>query len=239
MPSSQITRDTPESASTSRSRRSSADGPPPIGLSLSYFGGPTTWLPPIPALTTTTFGPPDLYTSDRCTRAAKKSGHRSSPLMVEFVPSVIESPSATTTLVSAGTVASTASRKYQDVVVNGNAASSVMPSKALCTAFLLLIGSMMAEARFSLEVFLVFTYIVFSRMESGREPRLPREVRNRGRKAGRATLLWGGSAKSNFWLKSWPRRVSEFRNSPAICRGFCALPTRAIRNLRSLRAFAY
>src|SRR5258708_6898104 len=57
-------------------------------------------------------------------RRDSTSGQRSSPLMVDAVPSVIESPNATTTRVSAGAIMSTASRKYQDTVLNGNADSS-------------------------------------------------------------------------------------------------------------------
>ena len=43
--------------------------------------------------------------------------------MVDAVPSVIESPNATISRVSAGAIMSTASRKYQEAVLNGNAAS--------------------------------------------------------------------------------------------------------------------
>src|SRR5260370_861524 len=50
-----------------------------------------------------------------CRRRERSSGHRSSPLSVEAVPSVIESPNATTRSVSAGPLTSTASREYQDV----------------------------------------------------------------------------------------------------------------------------
>ena len=43
--------------------------------------------------------------------------------MVEAVPSVMESPSATTTGVPAGAMTSSASRKNQEAVLNGNGAS--------------------------------------------------------------------------------------------------------------------
>jgi hypothetical protein len=50
-------------------------------------------------------------------------------LSVDNVPSVIESPNAHTTIVPAGAITSTASRKYHDVVVSGNLPSS---SAAVC-----------------------------------------------------------------------------------------------------------
>src|SRR5688500_5197099 len=81
--------------------------------------------PPIPAFTTDTRLP---YAA--CRRRDNTSGHRSSPFNVDSVPSVIESPNAHTTTVFAGAITSTASRKYHDVVVNGNAASSSSP---VCT----------------------------------------------------------------------------------------------------------
>src|SRR6187397_711701 len=56
-------------------------------------------------------------------RRASTSGQRSSPLMVEAVPSVIESPKATITAVSDGAIMSTASTKNQEVVEFGNASS--------------------------------------------------------------------------------------------------------------------
>jgi hypothetical protein len=50
--------------------------------------------------------------------------------MVEFVPSVIESPNATIAYTSAGAFMSTASRKYHDAVLNGKPASpSSCPSE--------------------------------------------------------------------------------------------------------------
>src|SRR5215203_5009655 len=78
--------------------------------------------PPMPALTTAKRGP---YAA--CSRRASTSGQRSSPFRVEPVPSVIESPRQTIAEVPAGDWASTASRKYHDVVVKGNAPS---PSSA-------------------------------------------------------------------------------------------------------------
>ena len=57
MPSSQMTVETPERDSTSRSRRSSADGPPAKGVFGSYGVGPVMRLPPMPALTTAKRGP--------------------------------------------------------------------------------------------------------------------------------------------------------------------------------------
>src|SRR5205823_14078112 len=88
------------------------------GCGGGYVAGPRIRLPPIPAFTTATRSP---YAA--CIRREKASGQRSSPFSVEAVPSVIESPNAQTTNVSAGLMTSTASRKYQDVVVYGNAAS--------------------------------------------------------------------------------------------------------------------
>src|SRR5262249_13735358 len=55
---------------------------------------------------------------------ASTSGQRSSPFMVLAVPSVMESPNATTSLVSPGIIMSTASRKNHDAVAYGNADSS-------------------------------------------------------------------------------------------------------------------
>ncbi len=117
IPSSQITADTPDSPATSRSKRSSAEGPPATGLA-AYAGGDTTRLPPMPALTTDTRAPCAAWS-----RRDRTSGQRSSPLSVDAVPSVIESPKHATTTVSDGASTSMASRKYQDVVVNANAAS--------------------------------------------------------------------------------------------------------------------
>ncbi len=57
MPSSQITWVTPESVSTSRCRRESAEGPPGKGFCGEYSAGPATWLPPMPAFTTETVLP--------------------------------------------------------------------------------------------------------------------------------------------------------------------------------------
>ena len=74
----------------------------------------------MPALTTDTRSP---YAA--CIRRENTSGQRSSPLSVDAVPSVIESPNAQITRVSAGAITSTASRKYHDVVVNGKALSSL------------------------------------------------------------------------------------------------------------------
>src|SRR4051794_39261135 len=51
-------------------------------------------------------------------------GQRSSPLSVEAVPSVMESPNATITGVPAGAIMSMASRKYQEAGEYGNGASS-------------------------------------------------------------------------------------------------------------------
>ena len=71
---------------------------------------------------------PALITAARWPAAASRRdstfGQRSSPFMVEAVPSVIESPNATITLVSAGAIMSTASRKNHEAVENGNADSS-------------------------------------------------------------------------------------------------------------------
>src|SRR5215468_998921 len=119
MPSSQITADTPDSDSTSRSSRAAADGPPANGFVAEYSAGPTIWLPPIPALTTAI-----LLPNARCSRRDNTSGQRSSPFMVVAVPSVMESPNATINRVSAGIIMSTASRKNHDAVGYGNAASS-------------------------------------------------------------------------------------------------------------------
>src|SRR5258708_1274711 len=73
----------------------------------------------MPALTTAT-----LLPNARCSRRASTSGQRSSPFMVLAVPSVMESPNATTSPVSRGIIMSTASRKNHDAVGYGNAASS-------------------------------------------------------------------------------------------------------------------
>ena len=91
-----------------------ADGPPGKGACVEYSFGPTTWLPPIPALTTETRLP-----RTACRRRASTSGHRSSPFKVESVPSVIESPNATIAYASLGARMSSASRKYQEVVLIG------------------------------------------------------------------------------------------------------------------------
>src|SRR5258708_4879609 len=114
MPASQIPALTPESVSTSRSRRCRAAGPPGKGFCGEYSFGPTTWLPPMPAFTTA---------QRPFKRRASTSGQRSSPLMVEAVPSVIESPNATTAASPLGAAMSSASRKYQEAVANGNGAS--------------------------------------------------------------------------------------------------------------------
>jgi hypothetical protein len=63
-------------------------------------------------------------------RRASTSGQRSSPFSVDSVPSVIESPNATTALASDGARMSSASRKNQDVVLSGNAASLSSPPTA-------------------------------------------------------------------------------------------------------------
>ena len=112
MPSSQITAETPESEMTSRSRRWPEAGPPANGFAALYSAGPAIWLPPMPALTTATRLP---YCA--CSRRASTSGQRSSPFMVEAVPSVIESPKATMRRVAAGAFTSSASRKYHDAVL--------------------------------------------------------------------------------------------------------------------------
>ncbi|GHU33273.1 hypothetical protein AGMMS50256_24900 [Betaproteobacteria bacterium] len=49
----------------------------------------------------------------------KASGQRSSPFNVLLVPSVMESPNAAMTRVEAGANMSSASRKYQDVLLYG------------------------------------------------------------------------------------------------------------------------
>src|SRR3954471_23449874 len=71
---------------------------------------------------------PALITAARCPAAASRRdntlGQPSSPFMVEAVPSVMESPKQTITRVSAWVCTSTASRKYQDAVLYGNALSS-------------------------------------------------------------------------------------------------------------------
>src|SRR5689334_4018225 len=65
-----------------------------------------------------------------CRRRARTSGQRSSPFIVVAVPSVIESPNATTTRVLAGAIMSSASRKYHDAVLYGNGASlSSLPAE--------------------------------------------------------------------------------------------------------------
>src|SRR5712671_973257 len=87
MPSSQMTAATPDSDSTSRSSRSLADGPPGNGCCGEYVAGPTTWLPPMPALTTAI-----LLPQTALSRRASTSGQRSSPFIVEAAPSLIGSP---------------------------------------------------------------------------------------------------------------------------------------------------
>src|ERR1051325_254226 len=72
---------------------------------------------------------PALTTEKRSPNAAGRRGEsalgqRSSPFRVEAVPSVMESPNATTTCVPAGASMSTASRKNQELVEKGNADSS-------------------------------------------------------------------------------------------------------------------
>jgi hypothetical protein len=71
----------------------------------------------MPALTT------EARTPAACSRRASTSGQRSSPLIVDAVPSVIESPKATITGVSEGAIMSTASTKNHEVVEFGNASS--------------------------------------------------------------------------------------------------------------------
>ena len=63
----------------------------------------------------------DLVAITVCSRRASTSRQRSSPFIVEAVPSVIESPNATIARASAGAIMSSASRKYQDAVLNRNA----------------------------------------------------------------------------------------------------------------------
>src|SRR5712671_168820 len=71
---------------------------------------------------------PVLITAARWPAAARRRestlGQRSSPLSVDAVPSVMESPNATITGVPAGAIMSMASRKYQEAVEYGKAASS-------------------------------------------------------------------------------------------------------------------
>ena len=88
MPSATITVLTPSWDSTSRSRRERPLGFPPQQLK-SFV----TALPLMPSLTTPRT-PTRLPTA--LSRAARKSGQRRLVLDVEFAPSVIESPSATT-----------------------------------------------------------------------------------------------------------------------------------------------
>src|SRR4051812_15409714 len=124
MPSSQMTPPTPGRLTMSRSMRETADGPPANGVAGAYSAGPATWLPPIPSLTTTRRSPKAAWR-----RRASTSGQRSSPLRVDAVPSVIESPKATSTLVPAGALISSSSRKYHDVVEKGNAPSPSSPPR--------------------------------------------------------------------------------------------------------------
>src|SRR5215471_1471985 len=72
----------------------------------------------MPALTTETLRP------SACRRRESTSGQRSSPFMVEAVPSVIESPKATIAKLSDGAIISMASRKNHEAVLYGNDASS-------------------------------------------------------------------------------------------------------------------
>src|SRR5882724_4461991 len=76
--------------------------------------GRFTVLPPIPWFTTLTRSP-----CAACSRRDRSLLHRSLPLIVDAVPSVIESPKAQTTTVSAAAITSTALRKYHDVLVYG------------------------------------------------------------------------------------------------------------------------
>src|SRR3954447_6966147 len=124
MPSSQMSPPTPGRLTMSRSMRETADGPPANGVAGAYSAGPATWLPPIPSLTTTRRSPKAAWR-----RRASTSGQRSSPLRVDAVPSVIESPKATSTLVPAGAPISSSSRKYHDVVEKGNAPSPSSPPR--------------------------------------------------------------------------------------------------------------
>src|SRR5437868_5694884 len=71
---------------------------------------------------------PALTTAMRLPYAARRrrdstSGQRSSPFIVEAVPSVMESPNATTARALLDALTSRASRKYQEAVLNGNEAS--------------------------------------------------------------------------------------------------------------------
>src|SRR4029078_5206708 len=79
--------------------------------------------PPMPAFTTET-----RFQYAACRRRERSSGQRSSPLIVEAAPSVIESPNAQTTRVTAGATTSIPSRKYHEVVEKGNAASLAFPA---------------------------------------------------------------------------------------------------------------
>ena len=73
----------------------------------------------MPAFTTANLSP-----NFACSRRESTAGQRSSPFMVEPVPSVSESPKATMARVSGATFMSSASRKYQEVVLKGKPASS-------------------------------------------------------------------------------------------------------------------
>jgi hypothetical protein len=70
-----------------------------------------TPLPPIPSFTTLTWPPSFL-----CSVRDMTFDQRSLPLSEEKVPSVIESPKAQTTSVSAGAVTSSSLTKKKDVV---------------------------------------------------------------------------------------------------------------------------
>src|SRR2546428_1878208 len=115
IPSSQMTSVNPESASTWRSRRSTAAGPE----AAPGVTGFTTRFPPIASFTMLTFFPYAL-----CNRRESVFIQRSLMLNVVWVPSVIESPNAQMTTVSRGAVTSTALRKNQDEVVNRYAKTS-------------------------------------------------------------------------------------------------------------------
>src|SRR5262249_18066185 len=90
------------------------------GWGAARSAGPATWLPPMPELSTATRLGPNAC----CIRRASTSGHRSSPFIVDAVPSVIESPNAITTGVVDGAFMSIASRQNHDDVEYGNAASA-------------------------------------------------------------------------------------------------------------------
>ena len=101
----------PCNTSTSFDIRRAAEDPPRWGGSHGYGRGPQIELPPIPQFITYV----NLFRDLSLMNRPRISGHLSHPFIVEFVPSVMESPRTARTLLDAVLQASTPHKKNHEV----------------------------------------------------------------------------------------------------------------------------